>query len=59
MLCCRKRLMECHVFVECMSSGYHILQYMLCFTEKHFFTGGHVILEGTYYRKACFAVRDV
>ena len=27
--CCRKCLMGCHVLVECMSSGLHILQYFV------------------------------
>ena len=29
MLCCRKCLMRCHVLVECMSSEWHILQYVV------------------------------
>ena len=29
MLCSRKSLMGCHVLVECMSSAWHILQYIV------------------------------
>ena len=29
MLCCRKSLMEYQVLVECMSSGWHILQFVV------------------------------
>ena len=29
MLCCRKCLMVGHVLEECMSSGWHILQYVV------------------------------
>ena len=29
MLCCRKCLMGGHVLVECISSGWHILQYVV------------------------------
>ena len=46
MLCCRKCLMGCHVLVECMSSGWHILQYAV-FTERH------VLLEVMLYLRVC------
>ena len=58
MLCCMKCLMGGHVLVECMSSGWHILQYVV-FYRKACLTGGHVLLEGMYYRRACFATQDV
>ena len=40
----------------CLQDG--ISYNMLCFTERHV-TGGHVLLEGRYYRRACIAVGDV
>ena len=41
-VCCRKCLMGGHVLVECMSSGWHILQYVF------------VLLEEISYWRACF-----
>ena len=40
----------------CLQDG--ISYKMLCFTDTCL-TGGHVLLEGMYHRRACFAVRDV
>ena len=38
---------------------HHGISYnMLCFIERHL-TGSHVLLEGMYYRRACFVVGDV
>ena len=31
---------------------------MLCSTGKTCLTGGHVFLEGMYYRRACITVED-
>ena len=50
--------MGCHVLVECMSSGWPILQYVV-FYWKTSLTGGYILHEGMYYRRACLAVRDV
>ena len=47
-----------YVLVECMSSGWHVLKYVV-FYWKTCLTGGHALLEGMYYRRACFAVQDV
>ena len=58
MLCCRKCFMGSHVLVECISSGWHILQYVV-FYRKTCLSGGHVLLECKYYRRACIAVGDV
>ena len=44
-----------HVLVECMSLGWHILQYVVFYWKKCL-TGGHVLLEGMYYRSACLVV---
>ena len=44
MLCCRKSLMGYQVLVECMSSGWHISQYVV-FYRKTCLIGGHVLLE--------------
>ena len=46
MLYRRKCLIGGHVLVECMSSGWHILQF-LHFTERH------VLLEDKYYLNVC------
>ena len=64
MLCCRKSLMGGNVLVECMSSGWHILQ-MLCFTERCVLLevmfclrvciiGEHVLLFEMSYWSTCF-----
>ena len=53
------------VLLERMSSGWHILQYMLCFTGRHFLLddmfylwvciiAGHVLQFETSYWSACF-----
>ena len=44
--------------MECMSSGWHILQYVV-FCWKTCLTGEHIFLEGMYYRGPCFAVQDI
>ena len=50
--------MGSHVLVECMSSGWYIVQYDV-FYWKTYPAGGHVLLEGMYYRRKCLAVQDV
>ena len=41
----------------CLQDG--ISYNMFLFYWKKFLTGGHVLIEGRYYRRACIAVRDV
>ena len=38
----------------CLQDG--ISYNMLCFAGSNFFSGGHVFIEGMYYRRACFSV---
>ena len=47
--------MGSHALIECLPSGWHILKYIV-FYLKTCFTGGHVSLEGMYYRRAYLAV---
>ena len=58
MLCCRKCFMEARVLMECMTSGWHILQYVV-FNWKTCLSGGQVLLKGMYYKMPRLAVWDV
>ena len=53
MLHCRKCLMGGHVLVECMCSGWHILQYVV-FYRKTCLIGGHVLLFEMSFWGTCF-----
>ena len=47
-----------HALMECMSSVWYILQYVVLYL-KTCLTGGYVLLEGKYYRMAYLAVQNV
>ena len=44
-----------HVLVECISSGWHIFQYVV-FYWKICLTGGYALLEGTCYSRTHIVV---